>query len=179
MKVFKTISVLLVVVICFALKTNAQINPNNIPKPPTAELEKHKPFFGKWKISSIYAGLNFSGTLEIKSAIKGWYIERTILVKSSDGKIDREYRSMVTYDSTVGHYRIWRFETMPPGKIIEGKGRFEGSTFIEEWEFRPGNVFRNRHILVNKNEMRIETESENANGEIRHIGVTPGKRVIK
>jgi len=39
-------------------------------------------FLGTYNATAEFAKLKWSGTLEIKPAIKGWYIERTILVKT-------------------------------------------------------------------------------------------------
>jgi hypothetical protein len=76
----------------------SQTNPANVPKPPTAELAKFKPFLGKYDVSGDFAKLPWSGTLELSPAIKGWFVEQTILVKSEG--IDREFRMLVTWDAT-------------------------------------------------------------------------------
>ena len=170
---------LLTILLC-AFSATAQTDPNNVPKPPAAELSKFEPFLGRYNQTMDYAGLKFSGTLEIKTAVKGWYIERIILTKTDDGKIDREYRSMVTFDKRLKSYRIWRFETVPPTNN-EMTGRFEGNEFIDELEFknRDGSkgLFRNRHTMTNKDELRIVTESQDATGKVTPIGETIAKRV--
>ena len=162
-----------------SFSATAQMNPNNVPKPPTAELKKFEPFLGKYTVTSDYAGLKFSGTLEMKPVIKGWYIERTILVKNDDGRIDREYRSMITFDTSLKSYRIWRFETTQP-KNNEMSGRFEGNEFIEELEVRKRDgskeISRNRITMTNKDEMRIVTEIQDATGKVRQFGLTLAKR---
>ena len=164
-----------------AFSATAQTDPNNVPKPPTAELKKFEPFLGKYTVTSDYGGLKFSGTLEIKPVIKGWYIERTILGKNGDGRIDRELRLMITFDTSLKSYRLWRFETVPPQTNNEMTGRFEENAFIEEAELknRDGSkrIFRNRITMTNKDEVRIVTESQNATGKVTPIGVTIGKRV--
>jgi hypothetical protein len=152
----------------------AQIDPNNVPKPPTAELKKFEPFLGKYNQTMDYAARKWSGTLEIKPAIKGWYVERIILTKTEG--IDREFHSMFTYDTTLKRYRIWRFETLPPEKN-EGVVRFEGDELIEEYEFAPGGIFRNRTTMVNSGELRIISELQDASGRVRRIGVTTAKRM--
>ena len=57
---------------------------------PTAQLAKFKPFLGKYDVSGDFAKLPWSGTLGLSPAIKGWFVEQTILVKSED--IDREFQ---------------------------------------------------------------------------------------
>jgi hypothetical protein len=121
-----------------------------------------------------YAGLKMSGTLEIRTVVKGWYVERIILTKTEG--IDREFHTFITYDQDVKRYRIWRFETTPPGKN-EGAVRFEGDQMIEDWEVDPGVIIRSRTTMVNQNEMQIVSEVQDANGRITQIGVTTAKRV--
>jgi hypothetical protein len=173
------LSVLLTILLC-ALSATAQVNPNNVPKPPVAELKKFEPFLGKYNVTADYAKLKWSGTLEIKPAIKGWYIERTILIKTDDGKIDREFRSLITFDTSLKSYRVWGFETLPP-KNNERSGRFEGNEFIEELEIkrRDGSksTLRSRYMMPDKDEVRIVTEDQDAAGKITPVGVTVGKRV--
>jgi len=165
-----------VTAVCFA-----QTDPNNVPKPPVAELKKFEPFLGKYNVTADYAGLKLSGTLEIKPAIKGWYIERTILVKNDDGRIDRELRVMITFDTSLKSYHAWRFETLPPGTNNEMTVRFEENEFIEEAErTNPDGskrIFRNRISMTNKDEMRIVSENSDAKGKVRQIGVTIAKRM--
>src|SRR5713226_4135316 len=59
-----------------------QTDPKNVPQPPTAELRKFDPFLGKFQVSGDYSNLLWTGTLELKKVIKGWYIEQTIFVKT-------------------------------------------------------------------------------------------------
>lgn len=173
------LSVLLLILVG-AFSATAQIDPNKVAKPPAAELKKFEPFLGKYTLMSDYEGLKFSGTLEIKPVIKGWYIERIILVKNDDGRIDREFHSFITFDTSLKSYRVWRFETEQP-RNNEASGRFEGNEFIEELEgkARDGSkeIFRNRYTMPNKNEVRIVTELQDATGKITPIGVTIAKRV--
>src|SRR4029453_9967663 len=145
----------------FVAACPAQINPHDVPKPPTPELKKVDPFLGKYSHTMDYAGLKWSGTLEIRTAIKGWYVQRIILTKTEG--IDREFHSFFTYDPDVKRYRIWRFEPLPPGKN-EGTVRFEGDQMIEEEEFEPGVIFRNRTTMVNKNKLRIVSKRQEARG---------------
>src|SRR6266581_3220189 len=94
-------------VVCFA-----QTDPKNVPQPPpTAELKKFDPFLGKYQVSGEFANLPWAGTLELKKAIKGWYIEQVILVKTEG--IDREFRIFTTGDKNVHKYRLWGFQTLP------------------------------------------------------------------
>ena len=162
-----------------AFSAIAQTNPNNIPKPPTDELKKFEPFLGKYNVTAEYAKLKFSGTMEIKPVIKGWYIERSILIKTDDGKIDRELHVFITYDRRLKSYRLSRFETLPPGNN-ESSGRFEGNEFIEESEVtRNGDkvILRNRITMADKDEVRMVTEAQDAAGKITLVGVAIGKRM--
>ena len=171
---------LLTILLC-ACSATAQVDPNNVPKPPTAELKKFEPFLGKYNVTADYARLKWSGTLEITPAVKGWYIERAILIKTDDGKIDRELRLMITFDKRLKSYRMWRFDTTPPQTNNEMTGRFEENEFIEEAELKNPDgskrIFRNRITMTNKDELRMVTESEDATGKVTQIGVTIGKRV--
>ena len=78
-----------------------QTDPNNVPKPPIEKLKIFEPYFGNYKHTMNYAGMDWSGTMEIKPIIKGWYVDWTILTKSADNKIDREYHMLVTYDTAM------------------------------------------------------------------------------
>ena len=51
-------------------------------------------------------GQKLPGTMEIKPAVGGWYIERIDYTRSGDGKIDSETRSLITWDPALGYYRI-------------------------------------------------------------------------
>src|SRR5262245_26696142 len=102
----------------------SQTDAKNMPQPPSVELKKFEPFLGKFNASGDFANLTWAGTLEIQRAIKGWYIEQTILIKTEG--IDRELRTLTTWDKTAQKYRIWRFETVPVGSKNEGEVRFEG-----------------------------------------------------
>lgn len=170
------IFLLVLLILLCTFSALAQVSPKNVLKPPTAALKKFEPFLGKYNLD--YAGLKGSGTLEIKLAIKGWYIERTILTKTDDG-IDREFRSLITYDVSLKSYRVWVFETLPP-LYIERSGRFEGNDFVEEVELTSligsKSTRRSRYTMTDKDELRILTESENATGKIK-LGVTIAKRV--
>lgn len=94
-----------------------QTDPKNVPQPPTTELKKFDPFVGKYQVSGDFANLPWTGTLELKKVIKGWYIEQTILVKTEG--IDREFRILATWDKNVQKYRLWGFQTLP---IMPGNG---------------------------------------------------------
>jgi hypothetical protein len=170
----------LLLVVLNALPAAGQIDPNNVPKPPTVELKKFEPFLGKYTVTADYAGLKFSGTLEIKPVIKGWYIERTIMVKNEDGRIDREFRTMITFDTSLNSYRAWRFETVQP-RNNEMSGRFVGNEYIEESEGKAKNgskqIFRNRSTLTSTGDLRIVTEIQDAAGQVRRIGLMLAKRV--
>lgn len=59
-----------------------QTNPQNVPQPPSVELQKFEPFLGNYEVSGDYTNLPWAGTLELKKVIKGWYIEQIIRIKS-------------------------------------------------------------------------------------------------
>ena len=174
----------LFLMICFtASKSFGQTNPNNIPKPPTAKLKIYEPFIGRYNMTSDYGGLKFNGTIEIKPVIKGWYVEQTILVKSEDSKIDREFRMMVTYDSVQSKYRVWRFETLPVIPF-ETTLRTEGSDIILEMtvpplkEGGPQEIIYNRYSMVSKDQMKILSEVRSLDGKvIEHVGVSNATRI--
>ena len=160
-----------------------QTDPNRIPKPPTEKLKIYEPFFGKYNMTSDYSGIIFNGTIEIKPVIKGWYIEQTILVKSSDNRIDREFRMMVTYDSIQNKYRVWRFETLPPIGS-ETTLRTEGNDIILEAKFPPltpggqEEIFYNRYTMVTPDSMRIVSEVRSPEGKlIEQVGVSTATRI--
>ena len=159
----------------------AQTDPKNVPQPPTVELKKFDLFLGKYTVTSEYAGLKFSGTIEIKTAVKGWYVEWTNLVKSEG--IDRELRMLMTWDKNAKKYRIWRFETLTPETQNEGEVRFEGDELIMEWKgTKPDGspaIFRNRCAMKSKDELQMITESNRrpGNANVVRIGVTTGKRI--
>jgi len=87
---------------------------------------------------------------------------------------------MITFDTSLKSYRVWRFETVQP-KNNESSGRVEGNEFIEESEVQKRDVskdiYRNRYTMTDKDELRIVTESQDAAGKVTPIGVTIGKRV--
>lgn len=164
-------------------KSFGQTDPNNVPKPPISKLKIYEPFFGKYKMTSDYGGARFNGTIEVKPVIKGWYVEQTILIKSSDNKINREFRMMVTYDSLQQKYRVWRFETLPPAPF-ETTLRTEGADIILEMQIPPmkeggqQEVFYNRYTMVSKNHMKIISEARTIDGKlIEHIGVSNATRI--
>jgi len=157
----------------------AQTDPKNVPRPPTVELKGFDPFLGKYTVTSEYAGLKFGGTIEIKTAVKGWYIEWTNLVKTEG--IDRELRMLMTWDKNAKKYRIWRFETVDPATQNEGEVRFEGDELIMEWKrTRPDGspaIFRNRCTMKGKDELQMITERQVGSANAMRIGVTTGKRI--
>ncbi|MFN2455907.1 MAG: hypothetical protein ABR577_16985 [Pyrinomonadaceae bacterium] len=166
-------------IVAFTAVCSAQTDPHNVPKPPSAELKKFEPLLGKYNLTSDFAGHKWSGTMEIKPAVRGWYVERILVIKSAEG-VDREFRLMITYDQTLKRYRIWRFETTPPLMKNEGVGRFDGDVFVEEYELDTPDgsksILRNR-TTTNNNEVRTITEVVDASGKVTPIGITIAKRV--
>jgi hypothetical protein len=161
---------------------HAQIDPNNIPIPPTAELMRLRPFLGSYSVTGTYAGQQWAGSLDLVPAVKGWYVEWEINVHS--GPIDRQLRMLITWDRETEKYRIWRFETSPPDARdrAEGTGRFEGGEFVMEWKMptpdgQPG-IIRNRLRLEGSDVLVIVSEGERTSGPggIVQIGVTTARR---
>lgn len=146
----------------------AQSDPSNVPEPPTEHLARLEPFLGAYAHTMDYAGQEWAGTLDVRPAVKGWYVEWEINTQS--GPIDRQLRLLVTWDREAERYRIWRFETLdplPPG-ANEGAGHFEGDEFVMEWAMaapdgEPG-TFRNRVRMEGADTLVIVTEGEGASG---------------
>ncbi len=153
-------------------------------KPPTEKLQIFAPYFGKYKQTMTYAGIKWSGTMEIKPIIKGWYVDWTIFTKSEDNKIDREYHMLVTYDTILSKYRVWRFETMPQKDFpitlsTEGKDIIIEMTFPPEEELKGESpIFYNRYSKPTKDEIKIVTEFRLKDGKVlEHIGTTTATRM--
>jgi hypothetical protein len=161
---------------------HAQVDPNDIPEPPTAELMRLQPFLGSYGVTGTYFDQEWAGSLDLRPVVKGWFVEWEINVHS--GPIDRQLRMLITWDRQTEEYRIWRFETSPPAPRdqVEGTGRFEGGDFVMEWKMptpdgAPG-VFRNRLRLEGSDKLVIVSEGERANGQggVVRIGVTTARR---
>ncbi len=159
---------------------HAQTEPDDYPKPPTAELMRLAPFLGSYSVTADYLGQEWLGTLDIRPAVKGWYVEWEINVQSDT--IDRQLRMLITWSRESDEYRVWRFETLPPGPSdrIEGVGRFEGDDFVMEWNAptpwgEPG-LFRNRLQLTGSDTLTIVSEGEPLGKDVIRIGVTTARR---
>jgi uncharacterized protein DUF4440 len=157
-----------------------QTDPKNFPQPPTAELRRFDPFLGKFSLSGEFANLPWTGTLELKKVIKGWYIEQIILVKTEG--IDREFRILATWDKKVQKYRLWGFQTLPIMPDNGGEIRFEGDEMITEWpSVKPdGNqvTSSNCYRFVSKDELEIVSYRQIGNGAAEKIGFLKGKRML-
>lgn len=103
------IALVLNTVVALCAVSLGKTNPQNVPKPPNAELQKFEPFLGTYEVLGDFANLPWSGTLEVKRVIKGWYIEQIIKVKSPG--IDREFWVLSTWDNGAHKYRLWGFQT--------------------------------------------------------------------
>lgn len=167
-------------VMLFAQVAYAQVGPSRIPEPPTDALARFQPFFGTYTVSGNYFGQEWRGTLDVRPAVKGWYVEWEINVHS--GPIDRQLRMLMTWDMKSEQYRIWRFETLPPepSDRAEGSGWFEGDEFVMEWvmpapDGEPG-IFRNRVQMETADILVMVSEGERASGDIQRIGVTTARR---
>ena len=165
---------------CGAVPGLPQTDTRNVPKPPTAELEKFRPYFGLYEHTGDFAGLEWNGTLEIIPAVKGWYVEWVINTHHAQA-IDRQLRMFITWDRTLEKYRIWRFETLnpQPPEAAEGEARFDGDQLVMEWHWKdrdgePG-IYRNR-VSINGPELVIVTEFERASGRIQELGVLRARR---
>jgi hypothetical protein len=168
------IALFAVCVICFP-----QTDPKNVPQPPTAELKKFDPFLGKYQVSGEFANLPWTGTLELKRVIKGWYIEQIILVKTEG--IDREFRILATWDKNVQKYRLWGFQTLPIMPDNGGEIRFEGDEMITEWvSVRPDGsrvTSSNRYRFVSKDELEIVSFRQVGTEAAEKIGFLKGKQL--
>jgi len=167
--------ILAVSAICFA-----QTDPKNVPQPPTAELSKFDPFLGKYQVYGDFTSLPWAGTLELKRAIKGWYIEQIILVQTEG--IDREFRILATWDKNVHKYRLWGFQTLPIMPDNGGEIRFEGDQMITEWvSVRPDGsavTSSNRYRFVSQDELEILSYRQAGNGSAEKIGFLNAKRMM-
>jgi hypothetical protein len=159
---------------------SAQTDPDNVPQPPSTELARLSPFLGSYSVTSEYVDQEWFGSLDLRPAVKGWYVEWEINVHS--GPIDRQLRMMITWDRDAEAYRIWRFETLPaaPAERFEGTGRFEGDEFVMEWNEptpwgEPG-LFRNRLVLDDPDTLLIISEGQPEGGEVVTVGVTTARR---
>ena len=160
----------------FAQKDTA-VDPR---RKPTAELEKLIPSIGSYSLIMEQSGQKLTGTMEVKTAVKGYYIERIITTKSDDGKIDSEIRSLITWDPAIQRYRIWRFVPLVPQKRHDGIGWFDGEVFIEEYEIeateRKQRFLRNYITVTSKNEVKIINEIEYTDGKKTVRGIITTKR---
>jgi ketosteroid isomerase-like protein len=158
----------------------AQTDPKKVPQPPSAELKKFDPFLGKYQVSGDFANLPWTGTLELKKAIKGWYIEQIILVKTEG--IDREFRILATWDKNVQKYRLWGFQTLPIMPDNGGEIRFEGNEMITEWvSVRPDGsqvTSSNRYRFISKDELEIVSFRQVGGGAAEKIGFLKGTRML-
>lgn len=174
------IAVLAALVLTLSPTPQAQTDPADIPEPPTEHLARFAPFLGTYAHTMDYAGQEWAGTLDVRPAVKGWYVEWEINTQS--GPIDRQLRLLMTWDHEAERYRIWRFETLDPlpPDVNEGAGHFEDDAFVMEWALpapdgAPG-TFRNRVRMEGADTLVIVTEGERASGEVQQIGVTTAQR---
>ncbi|RYZ31092.1 MAG: hypothetical protein EOO10_00350 [Chitinophagaceae bacterium] len=169
----------LIVIICFT----AFLSYGQLPLPKLTEekLKIFEPYFGKYKQTMDYGGKKWSGTMEIKKIIKGWYVDWTILTKSEDNTIDREYHMMVTYDTAMNKYRVWRFETGANWNDYPITVSTEGTDIIVALQFPQedsSEIFYNRYSKPSKDEIKIVTELHSKEGKVlRKIGITTATRI--
>jgi hypothetical protein len=162
----------------------AQLDTTNLPQRPAEQLARLNRFFGTYVYTdNYYGGLGpWRGTLTVRPAIKDWYVEWTINTRY--GPIDRQLTMLTTWDDTLGRYRIWRFETIPPARpgAVEAEGHWSGDEFImEEKESRGPDghrgTFRNRIHMEGPDTLVIVTEVEPENGDTFQLGVWRSVRI--
>lgn len=162
-------------------KTRAQTDPNDIPKPPLTELKKFNPYLGMYNVTSEFLGRKYQGTFEWKPAVKNWYMQSTIQLQDKAKTFDRELIIMMTWDTALQKYRLWRFETTPPlsPEVSEGETKFVNDELLQEWKFKDekGNyTFRNRLKMSSPDKLLIVSEEER-DSKITQIGVTTCTRI--
>lgn len=171
-------------VIASARPTLAQSDTSNVPRPPAAELEKLRPFLGMYEHKDQYwAGAGpWQGTIEVRSAVRGWYVEW--IINTRFGPIDRQLRMLTTFDRELGRYRVWRFETdaQEPPDAVEAEARFAGAEFVMEWKNSRGpsgqrGTFRNRIRMEGPNELVIISEAEPPGVPVIRLGEWRNRRV--
>ena len=152
----------LLTLVLVASEADAQVDAEHPPQPPVERLAALEPFVGFYTHADqrwMDVG-PFAGTLEVRPAVKGWYVEWVI--DTHHRAIDRQLRMIMTWDENQGHYRVWRFETLPqqPPGTVEARARFVGDTLVMEWEGVPGprggaGTFRNRAFMDGPDELVI------------------------
>jgi len=162
----------------------AQTDTANVPQPPAAKLAKLAQFFGKYRHSNSYwvgAG-PFAGTLEVRPAVKGWYVEW--IIDTRYGPIDREFRMLVTFDAELARYRYWSFDTTPPSSpgTIEGKAYFEGDTLVTVREGQVGphgerGPVRTRWWMEGRDVLVLRTDAEPEGGKPVTLGLWRNRRI--
>lgn len=162
----------------------AQTDPDNVPSPPAEELGRLEQFFGTFRhTDQYYDGAGpFNGTLEVRPAIKGWYVE--FVIDTRWGPIDRELRMLVTYDEELERYRVWRFSTVPqsPPGTLEAEAWFEGDDFVMLWrgmrapDGRRG-IFRNRVRMEGPDQLVIYSDAQPDWGDTVRLGEWRSHRV--
>lgn len=146
--------------------SRAQLNSAHPPQPPTERLAALAPFFGLYTHRDAeWRGVGrFNGTMQVRPAIKGWYVEW--IVDTQSGIIDRERRMFITWDARLERYRVWGFETTPqdPPGSVEGTARFVGDTLVMVWKGvpgppgRPAATYRNRMYMAGPDELVTVTD---------------------
>lgn len=174
----------LLAVVAAVRPASAQLDTTDVPLPPAARLARLERFFGTYEHSNqYYAGLGpFEGTIHIGPAVKGWYVE--IVIDTRYGPVDRELRLLTTWDETLGHYRVWRFETYPqtPPGTIEAAAWFEGDDFVMDWRDTRGpdgdlGIFRDRFRMEDRDRLLIVTDVDVDWADPVHLGDFRSRRV--
>jgi hypothetical protein len=172
------VPVTIVLVATQAMTQTTPVDPRRIP--PTEQLGRLAPFLGEYITTMEQTGRILSGRMELKLVVNGFYIERTNLSATPDGKVNSEIRSMITWDQKLGKYRIWRFVALAPQRQHDGVAWFDGDTFIEEYPIEESpngqRLLRNRITMPSTNEMRIINEIEFLDGKTSIRGIITAKR---
>jgi hypothetical protein len=158
-----------------------------VPVPPTEQLARLRPYLGLYQhsgqtwISDRPGQGPWRGTLEVKPAGKGWYVDWIISTQS--GPIDRQLRMLVTWSVEGNEYRVWRFGSTPGDAGHMGRVRFEGDALIMEWNGAPmpdgsRGTFRNIVRLHGDDELVIRSEAENSEGSVVLLGEWTNRRLL-
>lgn len=155
--------------------------------PPVEQLAQLRPYLGMYRhadqtwITDQPGQGPWRGTLEVKPALKGWFVEWVINTQS--GPIDRQLRMLMTWDAAAGEYRVWRFATVAGDAGHMGRVRFDGDALIMEWHGAPmpdgsRGIFRNTVRMHGGDELVIRSEAEQSDGAVVLLGEWTNRRLL-
>ncbi len=154
---------------------------------PVEELARFRPYVGlyahadqKWIGDGPMAG-PWNGTLEVRPAVKGWFVEWVISTQSPP--LDRQLRMLMTWDEEAGEYRVWRFETLPGSAGAMGRVRFVADSLVMEWADAPfpdgsTGTYRNTVWLDGRRALIIRSEAVRRDGGIVLLGEWTSRRLL-